>query len=209
MRLYFFRHGIAEDSRVDLPDADRALTEKGHRKLAAQATALRRLGWKADVLLTSPYVRAAETAAYVADVFGRAADPVGALASGADPDAYLAVLAVQPPEAHVWIVAHEPDLSETIRVLTGGRVKMRKGTLAVLDVDVPALGGATLRGLYDPDTLAVLADVPAAKPARTRKAAGETAPAEPHAEPEDAPVRHDNPYLTMPATKGQRRPKPR
>lgn len=200
MRLYLMRHGVAEERRPGLEEADRALTAKGHRKLAGQAKALRRLPWRCDVLLTSPFRRAAETAQYVAEVYGRPADPVGALVSGANPEAYLSVLAVQPPEAHVWIVTHEPDLSDAIRVLTGGAVKMRKGTIAVLDLDVPAENAAHLRGLYDPDEMGKLAAPPEAAPKGEKGDSADTPP--------QASTSRKSALLGMPATKGQRRAKP-
>jgi len=204
------RHGVAEERRPGLEESDRALTEKGHRKLAAQAEALRRLGWSADVVLTSPMRRAAETAQVVADVYSRAADPVGALTSGANPESYLAILAVQPPEAHVWIVTHEPDLSGAIRMLTGGAVRMRKGTIAVLDLDVPAQGGAVLRGLYDPDDMAALAGTAAPRVPKVKaKTAPEDASAEGDSPDAKKPAGKGNALLDMPATKGQRRAKPR
>ncbi|HYE56987.1 MAG TPA: histidine phosphatase family protein [Rhodothermales bacterium] len=198
MRLYLMRHGIAEDRQEGLDEADRALTAKGHHKLAGQAAALRRLNWHADVLLTSPMRRATETAQVVGVVYGLVPEPVGALTSGADPDAYFAVLAVQPSEAHVWVVSHEPDLSDVIRALTGGTVKMRKGTIAVLDLDVPARDGARLRGLYDPDVLRAVAD---------EDEVGNTArKGSPEIEGQAAPAKS---LLDMPLTKGQRRPKNR
>jgi phosphohistidine phosphatase len=194
MRLYLMRHGVAEDRREGLDEADRALTPKGHRKLEGQAAALRRLGWRCDVLLTSPMRRATETAAYVGEVYGLVADPVGALTSGADPEAYFAVLAVQPPEAHVWVVTHEPDLSQTIAVLTGGRVRMRKGTIALLDLDVPAHGGALLRGLYDPDVMRTFAGEGGDEAAEAPKKGTSKGRAE-----------AGTPLLDMPLTRGQRR----
>lgn len=164
MHLYLMRHGIAEDPAPGRPDRARALTPRGRAKLGAGMTAARRLGWRADVLLSSPHVRAVQTASYVADAFGTAVLEDARLASGAALGAYLDVIAEQfdaanPPE-HVWIVTHEPDLSLAIHALTGGAVAMRKGTIACLDVRRAAPGGARLDGLYDPDVLAALGTGP-------------------------------------------------
>ncbi len=167
MRLYLMRHGIAEDAGPMQSDASRALTTRGRARLAAQSRAFARLAapgaallptapWACDVLLASPYLRAADTAAYVARAFGVTPVLHERLASGAGPSDYATVLAAQPNTFSVWVVTHEPDLSRTIEHLTGARVQMRKGTVAVLDVRAMRANGATLLGLYDPDVLAAL-----------------------------------------------------
>ncbi len=169
MRLYLMRHGIAEDPRPGQTDASRALTPRGRDRLAAQARAFARLAvpgtapgawmrepWACDVLLASPYMRAADTAAVVAKVFGVAVTSEPALAAGADLDDYADVLTPHETRGHVWVVTHEPDLSQVVEVFTGARVEMRKGTVAVLDVRTLRARGATLLGLYDPDVLAAL-----------------------------------------------------
>ena len=117
--------------------------------------------WRCDHLLTSPFTRAAETAAYVTRAFDRSAVPVARLASGADPSDYAAALdgiGDDLERAHVWIVTHEPDLSRVVEHLCGARVEMRKGAVAVLETPRFARGAATLVGLYDPDALAELAE---------------------------------------------------
>ena len=167
MRLYLMRHGIAEDAGPMQSDASRALTARGRARLDAQARAFARLAapgatalptapWACDVLLASPYVRAADTAAYVGRAFGVTPVLDERLASGAGPSDYAAVLAAQPRTASVWVVTHEPDLSRTVEHLTGARVPMRKGTVAVLDVHAAKAGGGVLLGVYDPEVLAAL-----------------------------------------------------
>jgi phosphohistidine phosphatase len=64
MRLYLFRHGIAQDREDPTcpPDPDRALTAKGQRRTRLAARGLRALGVRPAVVFTSPYLRATETA---------------------------------------------------------------------------------------------------------------------------------------------------
>jgi phosphohistidine phosphatase len=72
MILYLVRHGIAID-RADPkspPEAERPLTAKGVQKTRLAALGLRALGAKPDVLITSPYVRAAQTAEIFAEALG-------------------------------------------------------------------------------------------------------------------------------------------
>ncbi len=170
MRLYLMRHGVAQNAPPGQSDAARALTPRGHERLSSQADALAFLGtradwmrdpWRCDHLLTSPFTRAAESAAYVTRAFDRSAVPVARLASGADPSDYddaLAALDDLDERDHVWIVTHEPDLSRVIEHLTGARVEMRKGAIAVVETPKFARGAGTLVGLYDPDALAELAE---------------------------------------------------
>ncbi len=72
MRLYVMRHGVAvqrPEASTD-PDSSRALTPKGIMKTRAAARGLRVLGVRPDLMFTSPYLRAAQTAEIVADVLG-------------------------------------------------------------------------------------------------------------------------------------------
>lgn len=170
MRLYLMRHGVAQNALPGQPDAPRELTPRGHDRLSSQADALAFLGtradwmrdpWRCDHLFTSPFTRAAETAAYVTRAFDRSAVPVPGLASGASPDAYADALDTLPdddPKSHVWFVTHEPDLSRAVEYLTGARVEMRKGMIAIIEAPKFSKNAGTLVGLYDPDALAELAE---------------------------------------------------
>jgi len=71
MKLYIFRHGIAEDVGPDGTDDSRRLTREGVDKTRKAAAGIARLGAKPDVILTSPKVRAAQTADLAAEVLAR------------------------------------------------------------------------------------------------------------------------------------------
>ena len=80
MILYIVRHGIAvdrEDPKAP-PEAERPLTAKGIQKTRSAALGLRSAGAKPDVLITSPYVRAAQTAEIFAEALGIAVEKIRA-----------------------------------------------------------------------------------------------------------------------------------
>jgi phosphohistidine phosphatase len=162
MRLLVFRHGIAEDQAGDGTDASRALTSAGVERTRAAARGLARISDPLDVILTSPRLRAVQTAEEAAAAFGCAVEALDAL-SGGPPDAALRALAARPEEA-LMIVGHEPMLSELVeQVCTGARrlgfVDMRKAGCACLDVVLQPNGdvtAATLLWLATPRMLRAL-----------------------------------------------------
>jgi phosphohistidine phosphatase len=143
--VWLLRHGDAEDEATD--DASRRLTEKGERQAVAAGRALAALGVSLDACLTSPKVRAAETARIVCrELCGPEPEEVEALRGG---DFEIGELAAG--RGDLLLVGHEPDFSRAIAAATGGRVEMKKGGVAAVD-------GATLTVLLRPDQLRMLAD---------------------------------------------------
>jgi phosphohistidine phosphatase len=124
--IWLLRHGDAEDGS---PDAQRPLTEKGERQARAAGAALAKLGVKLDACLTSPRVRAADTARLVCEPLGVEPRTEERLSGGAFD---LEELAGDSDEG-VLLVGHEPDFSEAVQRLTGGRVKLKKGGLAAVE----------------------------------------------------------------------------
>ena len=152
MELYFLRHGIAADAAPDGGgDAARPLTEEGIEKMRAAAHGLRRLGVQLDALLSSPLVRAHQTATIVARELRLELRLADALAPGCDVERLLGLLAEQRGAERVMVVGHEPDFSMLTGALTGGsRVALKKGGLARVDLDVLAEGTGTLVWLLPP-----------------------------------------------------------
>jgi len=125
--VWLLRHGDAEDG-AGKPDADRELTEKGERQSIAAGQALKKLGVKLDVCLTSPKVRAKRTAELACAALDCRVEENARLAGGDfDP------LELATGRGEVMLVGHEPDLSSAVALVTGSRVKMKKGGIAALD----------------------------------------------------------------------------
>ena len=125
--IWLLRHGDAEDG-TGKPDAERELTEKGRRQSTAAGTALAELDVKLDVCLTSPKVRARDTARLACKELGVKVEEDERLAGGDfDP------LEVAAGRGEVMLVGHEPDCSQAVALATGSRVKMKKGGVAAID----------------------------------------------------------------------------
>jgi phosphohistidine phosphatase len=124
--IWLLRHGEAEDGS---PDAERKLTDKGERQSRAAGVALRKLGVKPDACLTSPKVRAADTAKLACEELGVDMMLEPRLAGGPfDADELAAGLGDD-----VLLVGHDPDFSMAVHSLTGAQVRMKKGGLAGID----------------------------------------------------------------------------
>ena len=125
--IWLLRHGDAEDGEGK-PDAERELTEKGERQSRDAGKALRALGVEFDVCLTSPKVRAKQTAELACESLDCPIEEDERLAGGEfDP------LEVSAGRGEVMLVGHEPDFSGAVALVTGSRVKFKKGGVAALD----------------------------------------------------------------------------
>ena len=142
MRLYFLRHGIADWPDWDpARDHERPLTKDGMKKLKAQAKRLTDLGVKFDAILSSPYTRAYQTADIVAGKLGLEVKAEPLLAPGFNFDKLAQITASYAEDQALLLVGHEPSFSTVIAELTGGgRVQMRKGALARVDVNTELQG---------------------------------------------------------------------
>jgi phosphohistidine phosphatase len=125
--IWLLRHGDAEDG-VGKPDAERDLTGKGESQSVNAGRALKKLGVKLDVCLTSPKVRAKHTAELACDSLGCPVEEDDRL-SGGDFDP----LEVAAGRGEVMLVGHEPVFSGAVALVTGSRVKMKKGGIAAID----------------------------------------------------------------------------
>ena len=124
--LWLLRHGDAEDGS---PDAERELTEKGREQSRLAGGALKTLGVKLDACLTSPKLRAAQTAQLACEPLGVEPKFEPKLAGGPfDAEALAAGLGDE-----VMLVGHDPDFSAAVHSLTGAQVRMKKGGLAGIE----------------------------------------------------------------------------
>lgn len=158
MHIFLMRHGIAELARGGAGDRERALTERGREKMRRQAAVMRRIGWSIDHLVTSPYRRARQTAAVLAESLSVEAEPDELLGLGSVPGDVGELLRRYERLRGVCFVGHQPDLSSVVHFLTGHALNLRPGGLAVVEVQRFREGGGQLRGLYDPDVMERLAE---------------------------------------------------
>jgi phosphohistidine phosphatase len=158
MRLLIVRHAVATPRGVPgVPDEMRPLTKEGRARFAKAARGLARLLDPPDTLLTSPWLRAAQTARILAKAWGRLEpEQTKALAGGSFED-QAAVLDRLPRESVVAVVGHEPCLSELLARLVGARsaerLAIKKGGVAVVDVPGKLAGGGTLVSFLPPGVL--------------------------------------------------------
>jgi phosphohistidine phosphatase len=127
MFLILLRHGIAEEKGTK-PDEERELTEVGHKRMKQIARGLARVFPKAEVIISSPLVRARQTAEWVSKAYDLPIEFSDALAKDADVAQFRALvdgLTVQ----RAILVGHEPTLSAFMRALTGmqGEIELKKG----------------------------------------------------------------------------------
>jgi phosphohistidine phosphatase len=162
MRLLIVRHAIAvPHGTPGIADNDRPLTPEGELKFREAAKGLARILDRPDALLTSPWLRARQTAAIAAAAWGGIA-PVEekALASGSF-EAQARVLDEHPEDATVAIFGHEPWVSELLGRLVGTkaaeRLTFKKGGAALVDVPESLADGGSLVWYLTPKLLRKLA----------------------------------------------------
>jgi phosphohistidine phosphatase len=140
MEIYLFRHGIAEDGEPGKPDSARELTGEGRRKTADVMKLALKSGVRPTLILSSPYVRARQTAKIAAEQLGCAGDILftDALAPHGSPENVWASIRDHAGEAAVLLAGHEPLLGRTAAYLLNSpalRIEMKKAALVRVDVD--------------------------------------------------------------------------
>ena len=128
MELYLIRHGIAADREAYANDEERPLTEKGRQKTGQVAKQLRQKGLHFDLILTSPLVRARETAAILLDVgLSSQVEEFTSLAPDGDINTWVSWLKEWQQNAKsdrgLALVGHQPDLGNWAETLVWGEAK--------------------------------------------------------------------------------------
>lgn len=156
MELGLLRHAHAGDPAAwDRPDDLRPLSGKGRQQAERLGRLLAAAGFVPDAVLTSPRVRARETADIVAKHLGGPVRIDPRLGSFLDLASVEAILDDAGSPVRPVLVGHDPDFSDLLATLTGSSgLRMRKGAFALLDVERPlAAGFAELRWMVPPDLL--------------------------------------------------------
>ncbi len=152
MDLILLRHGKAADTSAS-GDFGRELTERGHEQSRGAARLLMAADRLPHIVLTSPLIRARQTATTFCEAAG-IPGPVtqGWLACGMAPETALAELAAFRDFKRVLIVGHEPDFSRLVGWILGtgsGDIEIKKGSITGLIVSPPSRYG-TLRFMIPP-----------------------------------------------------------
>jgi phosphohistidine phosphatase len=168
MNLYFMRHGIAlpPDDPSVAQDSERPLSSKGIKRMRQAAKGVRRLKIPFDGILTSPLLRARQTAEIVASALGMDTrlEEFSGLAPESTVEHLLFGLTRHQDREHLLLVGHEPLLSTTAAHLLGARqtanlnIDFKKGSLGC--IEIAALRGAgpgKLHWLLTPKQLRLLA----------------------------------------------------
>jgi len=141
MNLYLVRHGIAEEISGYEDDSLRPLTEKGREKMQKIAQTLKDMGVAPDLIVSSPYVRASQTASILAKelkykaeiVYGHFLVPMG------EPDDMIGEINEKYSVDELMLVGHEPSLSGLASVLLAGNpnlsINFKKGGVCCLSLD--------------------------------------------------------------------------
>ncbi len=162
MRLFFLRHGIAEPGHGGLSDFDRQLTDEGRAELEEVAHGLRRLKIRPDRLLSSPLVRARQTAEAVAPALAVDVEIADELRSGATFAAFQQLTRRYETAGSLMFVGHEPDFSETAAALIGADgdgLVLKKAGLIRVDLDGRfERGQGRLRWLLTPRQLVLIGE---------------------------------------------------
>jgi phosphohistidine phosphatase len=149
MELYVLRHGIAVDRGEPgyAVDADRPLTAEGLKKMRQIAQGMKSMELSFDLVLSSPYLRAKQTAEIVAGVL--MIEKHMELSMNLEPDGSIKSLLAELKKNYagrrsVLVVGHEPLLSQLISVLVSGNdgllIVMKKGGLCKLTIDELTIG---------------------------------------------------------------------
>jgi phosphohistidine phosphatase len=143
VELCLLRHAHAGDATRWLDDDDlRPLTEKGRGQADRVGRLLVATGYTPDAILASPLVRAQATAEIVADHLAATVAIDARLAGPLDLAMLERILMDAGNPARPLLVGHDPDFSEIVSMFVGAPVRMRKATLARIDVERPFEPGA-------------------------------------------------------------------
>lgn len=164
MNLYLIRHAIAEEESPSGKDSQRELTDKGAKKMRLIAKGLRTLGVEFDLILSSPYIRAVQTAEILSEVFKKKKFVLSDhLMPAGDMDLLIAEINEKYTVDSLAIVGHEPYLSGLVSLLTAGgapvEMTFKKGSVCYLSTDdLHHTRKATLEWLLTPGVLVEIGD---------------------------------------------------
>jgi phosphohistidine phosphatase len=159
MKILMVRHATAAPRDAPgVADEDRALTARGRKRFRKAVRGLAEIMPAPDLLLTSPLLRARETAAIAGKAWKLTPTEEPLLAGGAA-EAVLAAVAAHPEDSVVALVGHEPDMSRLLAHVVGGlgeRLPFKKGGAALVELDDGGAGSGRLIWFMPPRLLRAL-----------------------------------------------------
>jgi phosphohistidine phosphatase len=167
MRLYVVRHAIASPHGTPgVKDDDRALTEEGVQKMREAAAGLRALDYVPEAILSSPLLRARQTAELLLEIFGKGIEfkTTPSLApSGSRQDLYREIALYDKKMKSLMLVGHQPSLGEIAGEISWGStdhyVELRKGGTCAIDLEsVRGIPKGKLVSLLTPSILRKIAE---------------------------------------------------
>lgn len=167
MQLLVIRHAIAMDreehAKSGRPDSDRPLTDTGRRRMRKNARGMQRISPRPDLIGTSPWLRAADTARVIVETLGvERMETVDAMIPDRPFSELAAWLNERSDVPTIAVVGHEPHVGELVSWLLGGRgsnVEFKKGAACLLRIDDTVdAGSAVLQWHLQPAQLRALAD---------------------------------------------------
>lgn len=165
VKVYVVRHAEAEEVRPGRRDAERELTRQGRAEFEQVVAGLAALGVRLDTILTSPLIRARQTAEILARALpGPAPTEIDALAPGGTFERVFRALRDPAHESGIALVGHEPGLGALVSLASTGVASdgtpLKKGGVACLRFEgEPRPKGATLAWLLTPKQLRRLAKI--------------------------------------------------
>ena len=163
LELYLIRHGLAAERGEDYPDdSKRPLTSGGIARLRKEAKALTALDVAFDLIISSPLVRAKQTADTIATSMPSHPEVLltDALAPAGTPAAVFQELGRHMRKGRIALVGHEPSIGELAARLVGARTpfEFKKGAVCRIDFEVfPPKGVGQLRWFVSPKMLRKIA----------------------------------------------------
>ena len=163
LELYLIRHGLAAERGEDYPDdSKRPLTSAGIARLRKEAKALTALDVDFDLIISSPLVRARQTAETIAASMPSHPEVTlsDALAPAGTPAALFQELGRHMRKGRIALVGHEPSIGELAARLVGARTpfEFKKGGICRIDFDIfPPKGSGQLRWFVTPKMLRKIA----------------------------------------------------
>lgn len=143
MDIYFIRHGIAADPSEYEYDRDRPLTDKGREKTERVAEKIGQIGVKFDLILTSPLVRAQQTAQILLEIgLTNLVEEFVPLSPGGNLQEFLQTWSESDygkTEGAIALVGHQPDLTDWAEQLIWGEIgeKLILKKAGIIGLSVP------------------------------------------------------------------------